>query len=99
MAEAPPGPKLKSPVLAFIFNYLLGGFGVAYVLDHWLWALVNFAAFMAVALSLNQESPEWRTQAMTLGLVNGAIALVLALVVNNRRRREHAEQAEPAPEP
>jgi len=92
-AQAHSGER-KSPVLAFVFNFFLPGFGTLYALDSIRWGAINWAAAAGVYwLTLNYlwptvTYPHEPYVVILGGTINGFIAALLA-----RRKRAELENA------
>ena len=73
---------MKKPGLAFVFNFLLAGAGLAY-LGMWAWAVVNLAVTLAIAYAVMQYAPDQLGLAGTIvPAINGVLALSIARAKN-----------------
>ena len=73
---------MKKPGLAFVFNFLLAGAGLAY-LGMWVWAVVNLAVTSAIAYMVVQYAPDQLGLAGTVvPAINGVLALSIARAKN-----------------
>ncbi|MGE3806595.1 MAG: hypothetical protein AB7K24_18160 [Gemmataceae bacterium] len=70
-------PQLKSPMGAAWFSFLLPGFGLAYVFDHLLWALPNFAIVVFIFAMLGNRL---QTSPGTAWLISATANAILAFV-------------------
>jgi hypothetical protein len=69
---------MKKPGLAFVFNFLLAGAGLAY-LGLWLWAVIDLAATLGVAFLIVEYSPDQLGLAGTIiPVINGVLAMSIA---------------------
>ncbi|MGE3806597.1 MAG: hypothetical protein AB7K24_18170 [Gemmataceae bacterium] len=77
-------PARKSLLAAFLFSFLLPGYGLAYVFDGFLWFAANFVAhFVLLANLRGGDSIEpW----LMLSVVNGMIAVAVAARTNSRKK-------------
>ena len=73
---------MKKPGLAFVFNFLLAGAGLAY-LGMWVWGVVNLVVTLVIAYMVIQYAPEQIGLAGTVvPIVNGVLALSIARAKN-----------------
>jgi hypothetical protein len=75
---------MKKPGLAFVFNFLLAGAGLAY-LGMWVWAVVNLAVTSVIAYMVVRYAPdELGLAGAVVPALNGVLALSIARAKNAR---------------
>ena len=76
---------MKKPGLAFVFNFLLAGAGLAY-LGMWVWAAVNLAVTIVIAYGVVLYAPEQLGLAGAIvPAINGVLAMSVARAKNASR--------------
>ena len=73
---------MKRPWIAFLLSFLVAGAGFAY-LGKWTWAILNFAAAIAVGLLVYRFSPDSMSIASTaVAAASGSLAMTAAKAMN-----------------